>query len=35
VTSNAAIATPVLRDIPAKILAFGVRRVRLKEEAAT
>lgn len=24
-------ATPVIRDIPARILAFGVRRVRLKE----
>jgi 2-polyprenyl-6-methoxyphenol hydroxylase-like FAD-dependent oxidoreductase len=27
-------STPVVRDIPAKILAFGVRRVRLKDEAA-
>jgi len=27
-------AMPVLRDIPARILAFGVRRVRLREEAS-
>jgi 2-polyprenyl-6-methoxyphenol hydroxylase-like FAD-dependent oxidoreductase len=27
-------ATPVVRDIPARILAFGVRRVRLKEGGA-
>jgi 2-polyprenyl-6-methoxyphenol hydroxylase-like FAD-dependent oxidoreductase len=26
-------STPVLRDIPARILAFGARRVRLREEA--
>jgi hypothetical protein len=27
-------ATPVVRDIPARILAFGVRRVRLNEAGA-
>lgn len=28
-------ATPVLRDIPAKVLAFGVKRVRLQEAAGS
>jgi len=27
-------ATPVLRDIPARVMAFGVKRVRLKEASA-
>jgi 2-polyprenyl-6-methoxyphenol hydroxylase-like FAD-dependent oxidoreductase len=27
-------ATPIIRDIPARVMAFGVKRVRLKEERA-
>jgi 2-polyprenyl-6-methoxyphenol hydroxylase-like FAD-dependent oxidoreductase len=33
--ARAFFATPVIRDIPAKVLAFGVKRVRLKDGVGT